>query len=176
MIIVIATHQSTKPFLKDLLYSLRGCKYKKLVIENETTNSRYIANRGGYELGAMYKATTLANDDLFFLQDTCVIKKKKILEIAEKAPGGMALCHKFMSYLGKYKRAVLDTMVIPGVDNKQDSLRHEFSWTAEYISLDKDFQYAPDPLGDSNVFEEKHGRKNMVLENDYLIKYKARWG
>lgn len=175
MIIVICHHKSTHPFLKDLLSSIRGVKYKRLIIENETEKSKYIPNIGGYELGAIQKAMTLIDDDIFFLQDTTVIKDKWIFKIADKAKGGMALCEKFMSYMGKYKMEVLKQMVLPTVYSKNDSLKYEFSWTEEYIRKDPHFEYAPQALQDTDIFIEKHGRKNMVLENDYIIKYKAKW-
>ncbi len=165
MHIIICSHPDNKEFLENLLFSLEGVKYPYSVFMNDKDNS-------GYELGVLKRAYEEIRDDLFFLQDTCEIKNKEMFDYADNQPGGVAICDRFMSYLGKYKRDVLAQMVFPEVKDKEQSIHHEGEFNRRYIKLDKDFSYFPQRLHDSNVFEEKFGRQNMILENDFIIKYK----
>src|SRR6476469_2898705 len=100
MTILVVHHRSNQKFLKDLIQTLPK-KYQILIVENEAKTSNYIPNAGGYELGALKKAMSLTDDDIFLLQDTCLIKNPEIFDIAASHNGGMAICTRFMSYLGK---------------------------------------------------------------------------
>ncbi len=129
-------------------------------------------DNSGYELGVLKRAYDEIRDDLFFLQDTCEIKDNEMFQYADIQQGGVAICDRFMSYLGKYKRDVLEQMTFPEVKDKEQSIHHEGEFNRRYMLLDKNFSYFPQRLHDSNTFEEKFGRLNMRLENDYIIKYK----
>lgn len=176
MIILIVHHSSNLPFYRDLRKSLNGCKYKVMVVENEAHKSRHIANpEGGYELGALKVAMQRTGEDIFLLQDTCVIKNKKLFDIAASKKGGMAVCERFLSYLGKYDRSVLDKLELPHPGNKRQAIEYEHQFTHRYTCEDPHFSYLDPVLRDGERYEDKHGRLNMVLENEFIIKYKATW-
>lgn len=165
MIIAIVHHQSNKPFLDDLLKSLEGVKYPVKIYENDPDNSRF-------ELGVLQKALDEFDDDVFLIQDSCEIKDLSLFDKAAQHTGGLALCHRFMSYLGKYKREILRQMEIPIVTDKESAIHHELHWNSDYMSRDPNFMYL-DPMSDNDQREEKHGRVNMILENQWIKKYKA---
>ena len=52
----------------------------------------------------------------------------------------------------------------------------EVAWTKEYVSAcGAEYVQLWNDFHDRQVFEERHGRRNMVLENAFLVKYKAHW-
>lgn len=167
MIIAIVHHQSNKLFLDDLLKSLEGVEYPIKVYENDPNDSRF-------ELGVLQKALDEFDDDVFLIQDSCEVKDVALFDKAAKHNGGLALCHRFMSYLGKYKKDVLKQMEIPVVTHKNDSIHHELHFNSLYMRLDPEFIYL-DPMVDNEQREEKHGRINMILENQWVKKYKNTW-
>ena len=82
----------------------------------------------------------------------------------------------FGMYLGIYSRATLDKVGIPVAQSKEDAIRHEVEWHLDYCRNESVEVMFPE-LTDHNAkgTEEHHGRINLVLENDYLIKYKGTW-
>lgn len=87
----------------------------------------------------------------------------------------MALNPRFEMYLGKYDRRILDQMYIPTPFNKAEAVKFEQEWNRAYIKNDPNFKVFHQPLHDVEVFEEKFGRNNMILENDFIKKYKGSW-
>lgn len=138
-------------------------------------------DKGDFELGAirhMFYNTDI--DEFLLLHDTCEIKDNKLFDIVFDQYEGksVALANHpciFGMYLGKYRREVLNMMYIPKAHNKIEAVEYEMTFNTEYCKLDGDVKLLDNPLHDTDVFIEKFGRKNMVLENDLLIKYKATW-
>lgn len=153
--------------MKNLLPSLKKVNNHEVVIIKQ--------GDGRYELGALTSAMELTNDDIFLLQDSCEIKDPKIFDIAAAHKGGMALNPRFEMYLGKYSRQVLEQMEIPIPRTKAEAVSYESAWNEKYIKLDKGFTVFHQPLHDNHIFEDKFGRTNMILENDYIKKYKGTW-
>jgi len=115
------------------------------------------------------------DEDIFLLQDSCEIKNNDLFKIAEAHNGGMALNPIFQMYLGKYDRKVLQGMEISIPNSKAQSVHLEDTFNREYIKRDKNFTVFHQPLTDTEVFEDKFGYTNMILENDYIKKYKRCW-
>jgi hypothetical protein len=167
MNILIATTPEREHWLADCLKSFGTMPV--------TVRSDY-----GYELGKIKWAYENTNWDRFwFFQDSVVIKNKQFLQDGwdmqtsvsinrSPAPYGM--------YLGIYTRETLNKMYIPMVKTKQDSIKYENDWHREYCSHENVPIMFPE-FNDNraNGTEERHGRINLVLENDYLIKYKGTW-
>lgn len=152
--------------LDNLLKSLEGVRYPIIVVVNHKGHDRY-------ELGALKLLSKI--DDVFLLQDSTEVKDLKVFDIAVTSLGGVALCHNFMSYIGLWKKSILDQMIIPGVGTKQESINREVSFTRRYMDLDPHFKHLEPRLMDGEVFEERFGRKNMILENEFVKKYKGTW-
>lgn len=137
--------------------------------------------KGDFELGAIrhtFYETDL--DEFLLLHDTCEIKDHKLFDIVFKQYEGKSVALAdypcvFGMYLGKYRRETLNKIYIPKARNKMDAVEYEMTFNQLYCQIDGDVKLIDNPLHDTDVFIEKFGRKNMVLENDLLIKYKATW-
>lgn len=115
------------------------------------------------------------DEDIFLLQDSCEIKDQKLFEICEAHQGGIALNPSFQMYLGKYDRRILAGLEIPTPQSKAQAVHFELAFNNEYIKRDPNFTVFHQPLHDNHVYEDKFGCRNMILENDYIKKYKRCW-
>lgn len=117
-------------------------------------------------------------DEIFFLNESMIVKDNSIWDIVFREYEGrsVAVGDKFLMHLGKYLRKYADKTYYPTINNKSDEVfLGEFGWTKEYMALDPDY-VSIQPITDTfQEYEEKHGRRNMILENDYFKKWKAHW-
>lgn len=145
-------------------------------LEGYTRYPTHVLSTYGYELGKIKKAAEMGLDEFVFLQDSCIVKDHALLDEMFDFDGSVALgAWPFFMYLGKYRLDTLKKVELPEVNNKHDSVHYEGKWTRDYAEAESKLKHICRDLVDTNVFEERHGRKNMVLENDYLIKYKGTW-
>lgn len=189
MIIGIVHHDSTKKFLPALLKSLKGVQYPVQIVYNnkvaDTTKEidgiPIVYNMwGGFELGAL-KRLMEANpkeNDFFILQESVVIKDHMMFGVAASYIGSLACSHGFMHFMGKYQRDVVNQIGIPVPQTRLAEIYWEYFWNIVYINAagDKIATFDEPLLDNSEVFEQKFGRKNMVLENKYMKKWKSNWG
>lgn len=158
--IVITTHKSTEPFLNDLLISLRDCKYPIVITYNTNQDNQY--EMRGLKLGMSLF------DEFIYLQDTIEIKDQELFDILFSKKGMYSISPRFLMYIGKYDSKELMNYNLPSVSNKYEAVMGE-AWLRDNV-LSECFDQT---FIDGNNFEFKHGRKNMVLENKYLKKYKG---
>jgi hypothetical protein len=80
--------------------------------------------------------------------------------------------------MGIYDPKILREIEIPIPKSKKESINYELSWTNSYVKKVGLVHVAFPDLTDSNAKrkEVKYGRENLILENDYLIKFKGDWG
>ena len=78
-------------------------------------------------------------------------------------------------FLGKYRREILNQMSIPLTKTKMEAVLQECAFNEAYSRLEPKMATIFNPLVNTTIFEEKFGRNNMILENDYIKKYKATW-
>ncbi len=191
--IVIITHWRNSVWFENLLYSLND--YDKIPIYVVTTdysraNNDYkewistlkvrvlIDESDSFELGAIKKILYDTDlDEILLLQDTCYIKNYAIFDLIFQE-GSVGFEENYLSYLGKYERKILETMDIPDIRNKEQSVKAEGDFNKEYVKRANPKILFPG-FGWEHYnkarFEYKFGRKNLVCENDYLIKYKGTW-
>jgi len=157
--IVIGTSDKTEPFLNDMLKSL-DVEYPiyKCVEGVDRPNQ-------SFELGAISCATKRF-DEFIFLHDTTVIKDNSLFDKLFAINGHVALTDGFFHYFGKFVSK--DMPPIPEVKDKEDAIYWETRWFTKPYSV-----FSPHLPQFSERREFRHGRENMVCENDYLIKYKA---
>lgn len=165
--IVIAHQRSTSPWLNDLLNSI------------ETTYPVIVSNHEGWVMDSIRLAfENTPFDEIFFLNTSMVVKDNSIWDLVFKTHAGrsVAVGDKFLMHLGKYRREIADRVPYPKINGKLDEVTlGEFGWTREYIKLEPNY-VTIDPMTDTfEAFEEKHGRRNMILENQYFKKWKATW-
>lgn len=164
--ICIIHHRGSSPWLADLLNSI------------ETDYPIIITNHDGWCTKAIketFERTTF--DEIVFFNETMLVKDNAIWDIIFKQYNGqsVALATDFLMFFGKYLRTYVEQTSFPDVRNKADDvLLGENGWNQQYRNFCGPFA-SVDPLHDTAIFEERHGRENMVLENDYFIKYKSCW-
>ena len=165
--IVVATTPGREDWLKQCLSSIDR---PVLVLSDYT-----------FELGKIHTIFNKTNIDRFmFLQDSVVIKDQNIFNLLDEE-GSIALTNDpvpFGMYMGVYERSVLEKVHIPLPETKQDAIRYEIEWTKIYCSQASKLKIVYPELCDRNAIKKEivFGRENLVLENDYLIKYKGNWG
>ena len=167
--IVIGSTTQTKDWLQNCLNSF-GCydKYPIIVVVNND-----------FELGKLkwvYDNTDI--DEFFLLHDTVEIKDTGLFDLAFNYDGSFALSSQPVQmgmFLGKYRREILDKMSIPLTKTKMEAVLQECAFNEQYSKLESKMATIFNPLLNSDKFEEKFGRKNMILENDYIRKYKGTW-
>ena len=122
---------------------------------------------GSFELGAIKRGAELF-DEFVYLHDTVVIKDNNLFDKLFAIDGHVLLTSGGFHYFGKY--IPNDLPIIPNVTNKEEAVYWELNWFKKPHSV----FYEELPVI-TEKFEDKYGRTNMVLENSYLIKWKARW-
>lgn len=66
-------------------------------------------------------------------------------------------------------------MEIPKIESKMDSVVQEVDFNNKYTSISP-YRTMTNPLNDKNGRVDYFlGRKNLIIENEYLIKYKGTW-
>ena len=165
--IVIATTPGRENWLAQCLTSIT----KPVMVLSDFT----------FELGKinwLFNNTNL--ERFFFLQDSVVIKDERVFELLDDN-ASIALSSDpsiYGMYLGIYEREHLAKIDIPIPKSKREAIDYEMSWTAKYCQAAKNVRIAFPDLADRNATKKEivFGRENLVLENDFLIKYKGNWG
>lgn len=155
----------------------------QLLISIRTSYPIMITNHEGWQIDGIRLAWEATDyDEIFFLNDTMVVKDNSIWDIAFKHFAGKSVtcAEKFQMYLAKYRREIVEQIPFPRVTNRRDDVIHgEDIWNHKYMEKDPDY-ISLDPMTDVNPdiesnFEFKYGRKNMVIENRYFKKWKSQW-
>ena len=166
--IVIATTPGRQDWLKQCLNSIS----KPVLVLSDFT----------FELGKINWIFNNTKIDRFmFLQDSIIIKDEKIFELLYEDKGSIALTNDpcmYGMYMGVYERHVLEKVDIPIPKSKAESIQYELTWTDAYCKAARNVRLAFTDLTDSRAKRKEviFGRENLVLENDFLIKYKGNWG
>ncbi len=135
----------------------------------------------GFELAKIAWVIKNTNADRFlFLQDSWKIKDKTFWDLLDDTSGSVAITadpYYYGCYAGVYERWVIDQIGLPVITSKREAIDNEIAWHKDYVKVaGKPLVLFPE-LKDSNATRqvEKHGRTNLVLENDYIVKYKGTW-
>jgi hypothetical protein len=166
--IVIATTPGRENWLAQCLASI---EHPVLVLSDFT-----------FELGKINWIFNNTKIERFmFLQDSVVIKNQDLFDLLFKDKGSISLTNDpamYGMYLGVYERSVLEKIEIPVPKSKKESIEFELSWTDVYCKAARNVRLAFTDLADSKAKRKEvlFGRENLVLENDFLIKYKGNWG
>lgn len=170
MITVVCTTPKREVWLKDCLESIGE---QPVIVLSDYT----------YEVGKLQFLMNYTKVDRFLLlQDSIVFKDaEKFYKQLEQYSGSVSInrdpAH-YGSYLGVYERRVLEKIQIPSCHSKKEQVILEVALSEAYCKAHVDAIPVMYPeLSDekNSGFVERHGRKNMVLENDVMIKYKGTW-
>jgi hypothetical protein len=138
-----------------------------------------VSNHRGWVMDGLrhfYENTDV--EEMFFLNASCQIKDNDIWRIAFEEYRGrpLALADGFLMFMGKMLRSHLDQMELPHVSSKMEDVfigetgfcrAYAFQWEAPVLE--------PALVDQFEHFIEMNGRRNMVLENPWIIKYKGHW-
>lgn len=186
--IVIITYKNS-PFFNTCINSIKEfTKYDKYVVitdcdthDNIDGFTVIIDKEDSFELGAIQKILNETDlDEFVLLQDSCEIIDKRLFDILFEEHKGksVSIAENYLGYLGKYRRDVLNGMVIPDVRTKAESICQEGMFNGEYIKREKPIVLFP-RFGyanyNGNEFVEYNGRLNLVSRNEFLKKYKGTW-
>ena len=152
---------------------------KEVMFACELQGWKMLANsEDAFELGAFQKILDVTDlDEFLFFQDTFEVIDQSFIDDVMLSPNSVALGPDFFHYAGKWKRSVLETMDIPVVRSKGQSIHQEHTFSRAY--REKDVVEVFDPNFHDLAhkgFEERFGRMNMLLENQWFRKRKADWG
>lgn len=140
-----------------------------------------VISNWGFELGKIrWLMDNTTAQRFLFLQDSWVVKSPDLFALLEHTEGSIALTQDpyfFGCFAGVYERKVIEDIGIPTVSTKLQAVEFERSWHESYVaSAGEPTVLFPD-LTDENATEVRfhNGRENLILENDYIIKYKGTW-
>ena len=135
----------------------------------------------GYELAKIaWVMENTSVDRFFFLQDSWQVKTPAFWDLLDQFEGSVALTRDpyfFGCYAGVYERSVVDRIGTPVVKDKQDSILLEIDWHRRYVEASVEPTVLFPELTDKNAagVVVKHGRENLVLENEFVRKFKGTW-
>ena len=135
----------------------------------------------GFELGKISWVMKNTNADRFlFLQDSWLIKDEGFWGLLNEHSGSVAINsdpYYFGCYTGIYERWVVDEIGVPFMRDKREAIKNEIDWHKAYVEVAGEPAVLFPDLTDKNSTGtvERHGRINLVLENDYIAKYKGTW-
>lgn len=139
-----------------------------------------ISNHEGWVMEGIKKMWETTNyQEIFFMNESMICKDNDIWNIVFHDNGGKSvmMSERFLMFFGKYRREMINKLQFPTVHNKyEDVILGEGQWCRQYYELNDHVEIQPLADGDttnSNNFEDKYGRRNLVLENDYFKKWKA---
>ena len=199
--ILVVTHYSTTHFCLDLLRSLESVHYPIVVTINEAEKCdaildmaflRYLAEKqietipiegNRWEIGGLTAALICTSYDEFILiQDTLEIRDSNIFDLLFAHEGySVAFGPGWLCYLGKYRRDILNRLMLPVVLTKLDAFYQEVHFGQYYNMVAADVEKR-EPIvlfpqwgndNPANTYETHFGRENIVLDNPYVIKRKS---
>jgi hypothetical protein len=168
-VIVIGTSQGREAWATQALASL------------PTDMPRMVLSCAGFEIGKL--RWVMHHTELrrfWFLQDSVVVKDSWWLRDGLQRSGPVSLCMDpcvFGMFMGVYERKVLKHVELPHVTDKEHAIRLETEWTRDYLMHSGPAHVMFPEFADRNAhrIEHLHGRDNLVLENEFLVKYKGTW-
>lgn len=140
-----------------------------------------VVSNYGFELAKIrWVIENTTADRFLFLQDSWVIKSDKFWDLLEQFEGSVALTRDpyfFGCYAGVYQRSVVEKIGTPKVKDKQDSILLEIDWHRRYVEASVEPTVLFPELTDHKAagIVVKHGRENLVLENEFVTKFKGTW-
>lgn len=152
------------------------------VIELRKNYNLFVTTDDSFECGALHAVMEMTDlDEFLLIQDTFEIKNTFFIDQMFEAYVGQSVSFgpNLFHYFGKFRRETLNKLKIPITTTKYDAIQAEKEFIGkEYLGAEEDtLVLFPDfhDANKNNVIEQRWGRANLVLENDYVIKRKGTW-
>ena len=172
--IVIATTPQRYDILQNLLDSISG--YDKYLI-------LILSDYSYFEGKIKFIIDFTDIDEFIMIADSMEFKDTSFFELIFEKHKGKSVSiykipHSFYMVLGKFKSDVLRKIPMSFKSNtfkESDDFAQKFG--DFYTAVDPDIAYLLPQSADyeTGTFIDKFDRKNMVVENQYFIKYKVHW-
>jgi hypothetical protein len=163
--IVVATTPGREAWVKDCLESIGRPALVISDFSHEIGKIRHI-----------YENTSI--DRFLFLHDTCQVKDQGFFDLFD-GPESVSVSNcpgPFGMYLGVYTRQTLAKVDLPVVRDREHAIALERTWCDAYANAGEwRLLFTDFTDGHAERTEVRHGRINLRLENDYLIKLKGTW-
>lgn len=172
--IIIPTCKKYKPWLDNLMATL-DTEYPIIVVYNKEGKQCL------YEALAVKTGIELGIEEFFVLHDTCEIKDNDFFNlIFDKLKGVTCFLNpQGQMLMNKYTLKTLKSF--PTLIDNINSIHEKWAAVLFERDLPLAIKQVVDPVVidpnfvDGNNFEQKFGRNNMVIENEYIKKYKGSW-
>lgn len=174
--IVIGTSEFTKEFLKPLLDSIRDINYDILIVSNGgympdqsywKPEWKLIVNDwNGWEIGVIERGKENF-DEFVHIMDTTLIKDISLFDKVFAIEGNVVFTKGNFHYMGKFVTKELPNL--PRVHDKTTAIMLETKWLDGFPCT----EFEPDLPVHSLNWIEIHGQKRMVIENEYMQKFKG---
>lgn len=173
MIVIGRTPDETgAEWTKELLASLEDCQYPIQIHETwdfELATIAWAAER--FPEFVFLPASTIVKNLSVFMLCFEVYKHKSVSLGQQGVP-------RFRMYLGKYLASSVKAMAPPPVTTKLEAIHQEDRWCEQY-AINEDAHdrlvILGGPMNHTETFVDKHGRQNMVVENEFLRRFKGTW-
>jgi len=124
---------------------------------------------------------TFRHERFLFLHDSVEILDDRFFELIDATSGSVALFGDpvpFGMFMGVFERKVLDSVPLWQPASKEAAARAELLWTTRYARAAEPYTILFPDVCDRKAVRvvERFGRKNLVLENEFIRKYKGTWG
>ena len=156
--VIVVTYEGS-PFLDEALEYLKGIKHPLLLCINTPDDN-------GYDPAGFYLAKELELEKFILLHDSCHVKDQRVLDMLFAFGGTISLSPGILMCMGKFEQL---PELPPKPKNKREAVDFETAM--------KNWQHTPlfPTFTDCDKREYKHGKERMVIENEYLKKYKSTW-
>lgn len=140
-----------------------------------------IVSNWGYELNKIQWVIENTTAERFlFLQDSWVIKNANFFTLLDQHKGSIALTQDpyfFGCFAGVYERGIIEQIGIPEINTKLEAVLAEKWWHEAYVNAAGAPTVLFPELTDENSTQTifHNGRENLILENEYVMKYKGTW-
>lgn len=163
--IVIGTTADGAPWRAQLMTSLIRQQNRYPILEVQA-----------WELQALQIGAGVFDRFVFLPQSTEVLDGRLFDLILEGTASVSLAQHPgpFGMYMGVYQSDVVRCLELPKIETKSEAIWWEDRWTQPYIDMAGGY-VAFDDLPHSQVFEERFGRLNMVVQNQWLRRWKGSW-
>lgn len=155
---IVIVSWAGSPWLGECLDSI-GDTYPVLVCDGKTT----------FDPMGFYYAKQHNLDEFILWHDSAIVKNPDLFELFFSIPGHVTLMKGGLMCMGKYV-----TTELPELPEQPMTKHQAVDFESNYMHYLPATVLFPD-LTDQNKFEDKNGRKNMVIENDFFRKYKGSW-
>jgi len=140
-----------------------------------------VVSNWGFELGKIrWVMDNTSADRFLFLQDSWMVKSADFFTLLDETEGSVAITQDpyfFGCFAGVYERAVIEKIGVPITSTKLQAVEAERWWHEDYVACSGEPTVLFPELTDENATEVRlhNGRENLILENEYVTKYKGTW-